>query len=124
MANGSERDGSMAGAFSETSLAHIVVARLTALEAGQNAMNGALGLMLDTLQAQTNLLRRLHEFAKEEPAESPATKILRELTSAIMDLDVSIGGMEKKFDRLSDTIAAAFGVDETDKSLPAHNGGT
>jgi hypothetical protein len=31
--------------------------------------------------------------------------------------------MEKKFDRLSDTIATAFGVDEMDKSLPAHNGG-
>ena len=79
MANGSERDEGVAGAVSETSRAHIIIARLTALEAGQNAMNGALGLMLDTLQAQTNLLRRLHEFAKEEPAESPATKILRDV---------------------------------------------
>jgi hypothetical protein len=123
MANESERNGNAARSASEGLLADIVVARLTALEAGQNAMNGALGLILDTLQMQTNLLRRLHDYAKDEPAESPATKILRELTGAIVDLDASIGGMEKKFDRLSDTIAAAFGMDETDKSLPVRNGG-
>ena len=107
----------------ETSQAEIIVARLTALEAGQNAMNGALGLMLDTLQAQTNLLRRLHEYAKDEPAESPIAKILGELTGAIMELDASIGGMEKKFDRLAGTIIAAFEIDETGHSPPTINGG-
>jgi hypothetical protein len=108
----------------EASLAEIIVARLTALEAGQNAMNGALGLMLDTLQAQTNLLRRLHEYAKDEPAESPVTKILGELTGAIMELDASIDGMEKKFDRLAGTIIAAYGADAAGNSLLIINGGS
>jgi hypothetical protein len=123
MPSETERNEIAGRAVSEASLADIVVARLTALEAGQNAMNGALGLMLDTLQAQTNLLRRLHEYAKDEPAESPVTKILGELTGAIMELDASIGGMEKKFDRLADTVIATYGVDAAGHSPPTINGG-
>ena len=123
MPSDAEHNDKAGRAVVETSLAEIVVARLTALEAGQNAMNGALGLMLDTLQAQTNLLRRLHEYAKDEPAESPIAKILGELTGAITELDSSIGGMEKKFDRLAGTIIAAFEIDETGHSPPTINGG-
>ncbi len=108
---------------SADALADIVVARLAVLEAGQGAMNAALGLMLDTLQAQTNLLRRLNEYAKDEPAESPVTKILSELTGAIMELDASIGGMEQKFDRLSDTIAAVYRVEPETLAPPHANGG-
>jgi hypothetical protein len=104
-------------------LADIIVPRLAALEAGQNAMNGALGLMLDTLQAQTNLLRKLNEYASEEAAPSPVGKILSELMSAIMDLDGSIGSLEKKFDRLSDTIAAAYRIDPEWTKRPSVNGG-
>jgi hypothetical protein len=70
-------------------------------------MNGAMGLMLDTLQVQTTLLRRLSEYATEEPASSPVTKILGELTSAIMELDASIGGLDQRFGNLSDAISAA-----------------
>ena len=123
MTSDAERNEKTGCAVFEASLAEIVVARLTALEAGQNAMNGALGLMLDALQAQTNLLRRLHEYAKDEPVESPIAKILGELTGAITELDSSIGGMEKKFDRLAGTIIAAFEIDETGHSLPTINGG-
>jgi hypothetical protein len=124
MPSDAEHNDKAGRAVVETSLAEVVVARLTALEAGQNVMNGALGLMLDTLQAQTNLLRRLHEYAKDEPAESPVTKILGELTGAIMELDASIDGMEKKFDRLAGTIIAAFEIDETGHSPPTINGGS
>ena len=122
MANGSEHGGNGHTSVS-SSLADVIVARLTAIELGQNAMNGALGLMLDTLQAQTNLLRRLHEFAKDEPADSPVTKVLRELVDAIMDLDASIGGVEKKFERLTNIIADAYGADGTEKSSPIADGG-
>lgn len=124
MAGRSEANGSAARGISDSILADLVVARLTALEAGQNAMNGALGLMLDTLQAQTNLLRKLKEYASEESAPSPVAKILSELTSAILELDASIGGMEKKFGRLSDVIAAAYDLDSTNDTPPTVNGKT
>jgi hypothetical protein len=123
MPNDNDRNEKAGRAVIEAFLADVVVAKLTALEAGQNAMNGALGLMLDTLQAQTNLLRRLHDYAKDEPEESPISKILGELTGAITELDSSIGGMEKKFDRLAGTIIAAFEIDETGHSPPISNGG-
>jgi hypothetical protein len=122
MEGDSERNASAGRPATDPSLAKIVVARLAAIEAGQNAMNGALGLMLDTLQVQTNLLRKLNEYATEEPAPSPVAKLLGELASAIMELDASIGGMEKKFDRLSDIIAAAYDLEPTNKSSPTING--
>jgi len=121
MGNGPEQKGNGAEEVS-TSLANVIVARLTALESGQNTMNSALGLMLDTLQAQTNLLRRLHEFAKDEPAESPVTKVLAELIGAITELDASIGGIDKKFDLLINTIAVAYGEEAAHTPTPTVNG--
>ena len=97
--------------------------RLAALAAGQTAMNSALGLMLDTLQAQTSLLRTLAEYASETPGPSPVLKYLGELTSAVMDMDASIGSLEKKFDRLADTIAAAYKIGPDTRSPSAANGG-
>jgi hypothetical protein len=123
MTNSSERNGNGTHAAIEAFLADIIVPRLIALESGQTAMNGALGLMLDTLQAQTNLLRKLNEYASEEAAPSPVAKILSELMSAIMDLDASIGSLEKKFDRLSDTISAAYRIDPEWRKPPTVNGG-
>ena len=85
-----------------------IAARLAALDAGQAAMNGALGLMLDTLHAQTNLLRKLAEFAAEDSAPSPLLKTLQELTAAIMELDASVGDVERKFDKLARVLTATF----------------
>jgi len=85
-----------------------IAARLAALDAGQAAMNGALGLMLDTLHAQTNLLRKLAEFAAEDSAPSPLLKTLQELTAAIMELDASVGDVERKFDQLSRALTATL----------------
>jgi len=83
-----------------------IAARLAALDAGQAAMNGALGLMLDTLHAQTSLLRKLAEFAAEDSAPSPLLKTLQELTAAIMELDASVGDVERKFDHLARALTA------------------
>jgi len=85
-----------------------IAARLAALDAGQAAMNGALGLMLDTLHAQTSLLRKLAEFAAEDSAPSPLLKTLQELTAAIMDLDASVGDVERKFDQLARALTATL----------------
>lgn len=98
--------------------------RLAALAAGQTAMNGALGLMLDTLHAQTNWLRKLNEYASETPAPSPILKYLAELTGAVMEMDASIGSLEKKFDRLADIIAASYKIDPDMRAPSGANGGT
>ncbi len=98
-----------------------IAARLAALDAGQAAMNGALGLMLDTLHAQTSLLRKLSEFAAEEPAPSPLLKTLQGLTAAIMELDASVGDVERKFDGLAQVLSVAFGV-PPGETPPGHNG--
>ncbi|MDE2240488.1 MAG: hypothetical protein KGJ73_11270 [Rhodospirillales bacterium] len=87
----------------------VIAARLAALDAGQAAMNGALGLMLDTLHVQTTLLRKLSEFAVEEAAPSPLLSTLQGLTAAIMELDASVGDVERKFDGLMQILSVAFG---------------
>jgi hypothetical protein len=98
-----------------------IAARLTALDAGQAAMNGALGLMLDTLHVQTTLLRKLSEFAAEDSAPSPLLKTLQGLTAAIMELDASVGEVERKFDGLAQVLSTAFGVPIGDDP-PDYNG--
>jgi hypothetical protein len=94
---------------------------MAALEAGQAAMNGALGLMLDTLHVQTTLLRKLSEFAAEDSAPSPLLKTLQGLTAAIMELDASVGDVEWKFDGLAQVLSVAFGV-PPGETQPAQNG--
>ena len=86
-----------------------IASRLAALDAGQAAMNGALGLMLDTLHVQTTLLRKLGEFATADSAPSPLLKTLQGLTAAIMELDASVGDVERKFDGLAQLLRSAFG---------------
>ncbi|MDD2704400.1 MAG: hypothetical protein PHU07_03575 [Acidocella sp.] len=98
-----------------------IAARLAALDAGQAAMNGALGLMLDTLHVQTTLLRKLNEFAAEESAPSPLLTTLQGLTTAIMELDASVGDVERKFDGLAQILSVAFGMSSAEAS-PDQNG--
>lgn len=98
-----------------------IATRLAALDAGQAAMNGALGLMLDTLHVQTALLRKLSEFATEESAPSPLLTTLQGLTAAIMELDASVGDVERKFDGLAQILSVAFGISSAEAS-PGHNG--
>ena len=98
-----------------------IAARLAALDAGQAAMNGALGLMLDTLRIQTTLLRKLSEFAAADSAPSPLLKTLQGLTAAIMELDASVGDVERKFDGLARVLSVAFGVPPGEVP-PDHNG--
>jgi hypothetical protein len=93
-----------------------IAARLAALDAGQAAMNGALSLMLDTLHVQTTLLRKLSEFAAEESAPSPLLTTLQGLTAAIMELDASVGDVERKFDGLAQILSVAFGMSSAEAS--------
>ena len=92
----------------ETPPADLTTARLSALEAGQLAMNQALGLMLDTLQQQTNLLREIADAVKDEPGPSPIVHSLDELTEAVVHMGAGIETLSAKLDALPDAISAAM----------------
>ena len=103
----------------------IIIERLNALQTGLDAISGVLGQMIDTLRSQTVLLKKLSECASEEPATSQATKVLGELTSAIMDLGASVGEIGLKFDNMSEALAAAAKEGSGIVLRPSHgNGGT
>lgn len=83
-------------------------ARLTALEAGQKVMNQALGLMLDTLQQQTNLLTEIAEAVRQEPGPSPIVQSLDELTGAVVRMGAGIEMLHSKLDDLPAAIGVAL----------------
>ncbi len=120
-----ERQGEKADRKGPPTSSHLsleaIAKRLAALDAGQAAMNGALGLMLDTLHVQTTMLRKLSEFAIEDSTPSPLLKTLQGLTAAIMDLDASVGDVERKFDGLAQVLSVALGVPPGEVP-PDHNG--
>jgi hypothetical protein len=97
--------------MSDSAYSAIIETRLRAIEAGQNAMNGALGLMLDTLHAQTVLLRELADYARDEPGPSPLVESLQKLSLAVVSMGESIDAMTHKIDALPREIVAGFDVD-------------
>ena len=84
------------------------IARLAALEAGQLAMNQALGLMVDTLQQQTNLLSEIAGAVRDEPGPSPIIQSLDELTDAVVQVGAGIEALSTKLDVLPDAISSAL----------------
>jgi hypothetical protein len=76
--------------MSETSPFENLNSRMISIERGQLAMNTALGLMLDTLQMQTNLLSELADLARVEPGPSPVIQSLDNLASAVEDMGVNV----------------------------------
>lgn len=92
--------------MSEHAVLNAIEARLRAIENGQSAMNGALGLMLDTLQVQTNLLCELAEYARDEPVPSPLAESLIKLSDAVVQMGESIDTMSQRFDELPGAIGA------------------
>ena len=93
--------------------------RLSALEVGQTAIVNALGLVLDTLQQQTNLLHELVDAARDEPGPSPVITSLDELTEAVVRMGAGIESLAQKFDGLPDAIGAAFAQGAGQGSAPA-----
>jgi len=93
--------------------------RLAVLEAGQTAIVTALGLVLDTLQQQTNLLHELVESARDEPGPSPVITSLDELTEAVVRMGAGVEMLAQKFDGLPDAIGAAFAQGAGQGSVPA-----
>jgi len=94
--------------MADTTPADPTITRLTALETGQTAMNQALGLVLDTLQQQTNLLREIAAAVHDEPGPSPVLESLDELTAAVVQMGIGIDSLSTKLDTLPDAISAAM----------------
>jgi hypothetical protein len=94
--------------MADSPLTNPTIARLAALEAGQLAMNQALGLMVDTLQQQTNLLSEIAAAVRDEPGPSPVIQSLDELTGAVVQMGAGIEVLSAKLDALPDAISAAL----------------
>jgi len=69
--------------MAEIATSENINSRLSSIEAAQLAMNSALGLMIDTLQMQTNLLGELADLARDEPGPSPLLQSMDDLTAAV-----------------------------------------
>ncbi len=102
--------------MAEQAVPLIIETRLRAIEKSQSAMNGVMGLILDTLQAQTSLLRELTAYARDEPDTSPMVNTLMRLTDAVLQTGESIDTMSAKFDELPATIAAIIGGELFEKA--------
>jgi len=82
--------------------------RMASLEAGQLAMNTALGLMIDTLQMQTNLLQELADLARDEPGPSLVMQSIEDLTSAVVDMGASVEAVGSMLAELPAKIGAVI----------------
>lgn len=90
--------------------------RMASLEAGQLAMNTALGLMIDTLQMQTNLLQELAGLARDEPGPSPVTQSIEDLTTAVVDMGANVEMVGSMLAELPEKIGAVIGGPKYDPS--------
>lgn len=87
-----------------------IAARLGALESDQKLMNQALGLMVDTLQQQTDLLTEIAAAIRQEPGPSPVVQALDELTAAVVRMGAGVDLMHRTLDTLPKALSAALAV--------------
>jgi hypothetical protein len=73
-----------------------------------SAMEAAMGLMIDTMQAQSHLLHEIAEAVREEPGESPVVTALDELTEAVVQMGTNVELLAERFERLPDELASAL----------------
>jgi hypothetical protein len=96
------------GIMSEIATLENINARLTSLESGQLVMNTALGLMIDTLYMQTNLLREIADLAADEPGPSPILQSIDDLTAAVVEMSENVDGVGAMLTDLPDKIGAVI----------------
>ena len=80
-----------------------VTARLTAMET-------AMGLMIDTMQQQSHLLREIADAVRQEPGESPVVTALDELTQAVVVMGANVETLAQRFSVLPNELASALKV--------------
>ena len=72
------------------------------------AMETAMGLMIDTMQQQSNVLREIAEAVRQEPGESPVVTALDELTQAVVQMGANVETLAHRFAVLPDELASAL----------------
>lgn len=65
------------------------------------AVEGVLGLMLETLQAQTEMLTEVLNAARQEPGPSPVARALEHLASAVAENTEAVSGMARTMGELA-----------------------
>lgn len=88
-------------------------ARLKVVSGQQTNILSALGMILDTLRAQTKMLQQLTALARDEPASSPLVESLDDLTGAILAMDGSLKAMAGQLDGLPAAISAELAQQES-----------
>jgi hypothetical protein len=73
-----------------------------------SAMETAMGLMVDTMQQQSNLLREIAEAVRQEPGESPVVTALDELTQAVVVMGANVETLAHRFTVLPAQLALAL----------------
>ncbi len=96
------------GLVSEIAIPKNLIDILASLESGQLAMNTVLGLMLDTMHNQNNLLTELADLSRDEPGPSPIMQVLEDLTSAVNGMDENLGMLGKMLVDLPEKIGAVI----------------
>ncbi len=94
--------------MSEIAIPKNVIDILASLESGQLAMNTVLGLILDTMHNQNNLLSELAHLSRDEPGPSPIMQVLEDLTSAVYGVDENLGMLGKMLVDLPEKIGAVI----------------
>ena len=65
------------------------------------AVEGVLGLMLETLQAQTEMLTEILNAAREDAGPSPVARALTNLTTAVAENTAAVSGMASTMGELA-----------------------
>ena len=73
-----------------------------------SAMETAMGLMIDTMQLQSNLLREIADAVRQEPGKSPIVTALDELTQAVVQMGANVEILAQQFEVLPDELASAL----------------
>ena len=94
--------------MSEIAIPKNLIDILASLESGQLAINTVLGLMLDTMHNQNNLLSELAGQARDEPGPSPIMQVLEDLTSAVDGMDENLGMLGRMLVDLPEKIGAVI----------------
>ncbi len=94
--------------MSEIAIPKNVIDILASLENGQLATNTVLGLILDTIRSQNNLLTELADLSRDEPGPSPIMQVLEDLTFAVNGMDENLGMLGKMLVDLPEKIGAVI----------------
>ncbi|BAK85268.1 hypothetical protein Gbth_027_010 [Gluconobacter thailandicus F149-1 = NBRC 100600] len=82
-----------------------------------SAIQTVLGMMLDTLQAQTEMLTEVLAAARDEPGDSPVAQALTNLTAAVGENTQAVNTMAESMNDMASLLVAS-GHEASDTPAP------